>query len=211
MATDKQASGPVMQLLSSALQLWVRQQCQSVESLDIVLQGSALGLLRGRLEGVQLLARRAVYQHLPIEQVQLDSSAISVHMGNLLKGQPLQLEQPFSVEGQLSFSAEGLAALFADAHWQWLADDLREQMFGALALLALRIESDQLLFVLRGSNAAEQLELRLQVRAACGTIELFSPIGETLMRLPMDPGITIERAWIAAGMLQISGKARVSP
>ncbi|MBM5827296.1 MAG: DUF2993 domain-containing protein [Cyanobacteria bacterium M_surface_7_m2_040] len=211
MASDKQASGPVMQLLASGLQLWVRQQCQSVDSLDIDLQGSALGLLRGRLEGVQLLARRAVYQHLPIEQVQLVSSAISVHMGNLLKGQPLQLEQPFQVEGQLSFTAEGLSCLFADSHWQWLADLLTEQLFGTLHLHALRIEAQQLVFVLRGSQPGEQLELRVLVRAAAGTIELVSPAGESLLRLPMDPGITIERAWVDAGMLQLSGQARVSP
>lgn len=211
MATEKQASGPLMQLLASGLQLWVRQQCQSVDSLDIDLQGSALGLLRGRLDGVQLLARRAVYRHLPIEQVQLLSSAINVHMGNLLKGQPLQLEQPFQVEGQLSFTAEGLSCLFADPHWQWLAETLAEQLFGALLLLELRIEAEQLVFVLQGSQAGDQLELRLLARAAAGTIELASPAGECLLRLPMDPGITIERVWITAGMLQLSGRATVSP
>lgn len=211
MASDKQASSPVLQLLSSGLQLWVRQQCQGIDSLDIALQGSTLGLLRGRLEGVQLLARRAVFQHLPIEQVELQSTAISVHVGNLLRGQPLQLEQPFAVVGQLSFSAEGLTALFADDHWQWLAEQMREQLFGALVLQALRIDAEQLVFVLQGSQPVEPIELRLQVRAAAGTIELFSPAGETLLRLPMDPGITIERAWIAAGMLQLSGRARVSP
>lgn len=211
MPSDKQASGPVMQLLASGLQLWVRQQCQSVESLDIDLRGSALALLRGRLDGVQLLARRAVFQHLPIEQVQLQSTVISVHMGNLLKGQPLQLEQPFVVEGQLSFTAEGLAALFAEPHWQGLAEQLRDQLFGALGLKALRIEVDQLVFVLQGSQPSEQIELRVVVRAAAGTIELASPTGETLVQLPMDPGISIERAWIAAGMVQLSGRARVSP
>ena len=211
MAPDKQASGPVMQLLSSGLQLWVKQQCQRVESLDIALRGSALELLRGRLDGVVLLARRAVYQHLPIEQVELQSSAISVQTGNLLKGQPLQLDQPFVVSGQLSFSADGLGALFREPHWQALAEQLRDQLFGALPLLQLRIEAEQLVFVLQGSQASEQIELRVQVRAAAGTIELASPAGETLVRLPMDPGITIERAWIDAGMLQLSGQARISP
>ena len=86
-----------MKLLASGLQLWIRQQCQSVESLDLELQGSAVGLLRGRIDGVQLLARRSVYQHLPIEQVELLSEPISVQVGNLLKGQPLSLDQPFAV------------------------------------------------------------------------------------------------------------------
>ena len=211
MAPETQASGPVMQLLASGLQLWVRQQCQSVESLDIELLGSALGLLRGRLDGVQLLARRAVYQHLPIEQVQLASDAIRVQMGLLLKGKPLQLEQPFVITGQLSLSGEGLGALFSDPHWHGLADELRETLFGSLGLGNLRIEGEQLVFVLRAGAAAPPIELRVQARAAAGTVELFSPAGETLVRLPMDANITIERAWIEAGMLQLSGRARVSP
>jgi len=211
MASDKQPSSPLLQLLSSGLQLWVRQQCQSIESLDIALRGSALGLLRGRLEGVQLLARRAVFAHLPIEQVDLVSDAISVQMGNLLKGKPLQLDQPFVIQGRVSFSGEGLNALFSDPHWQGLAEQLREQLCGQLPLLELRIDARQLLLVLQGRQPSERHELRLDVRAHDGTIELSSAGRELVLSLPMDPGITIEQASIAAGMLQLSGKARVSP
>jgi hypothetical protein len=204
-------SGPVMQLLAGALQLWIRQQCQSIDSLDIQLQGSALALLRGRLAGVQVLARRAVYQHLPIEQVQLHSGAIAVQVGNLLKGQPLQLDQPFAVEGQLSFSAEGLTVLLSHPHWHGLAENLREHLFGELPLLQVRIDNAELVFVLQGRNPNDRLELPVRLAAADGTLELASPAGEAIHRLPMDPAITIERAWIAAGMVQLSGRARVSP
>lgn len=200
-----------MQLLASGLQLWIRQRCQSIESLDIALQGSALGLLRGRLEGVQLLARRAVYQHLPIEQVELVSESISVQMGNLLKGQPLVLEQPFAIAGQLSFSAAGLTALFSHPQWQGLADQLQDQLLGRVPLAEVRISTDGLVFVLQGNGSADRVELQVQTRAADGTIELCSDAGERLFRFAMDPNITIERVWIEAGMVQLIGRARVSP
>jgi hypothetical protein len=51
-------SGPVMQLLASGLQLWVRQQCDAIESLEIQLEGSALGLLRGKLLELALKHQR---------------------------------------------------------------------------------------------------------------------------------------------------------
>ena len=200
-----------MALLSSGLQLWIRQRCQSVDSLDIELRGSALGLLRGKLEGVQLLARRAVYQHLPIEQVQLTSEAISVHMGNLLKGQPVQLEQAFAITGQLSFSADGVMALLSHPQWQGLADQLQEQLLGRLPLRQLRMTSEHLVFVLQGGAAADAVELAVSPRADGGTIVLASPSGKELFRFPMDPGIVIERVWLEAGMVQLCGRARVSP
>ena len=60
-----------MQLLARGLQLWVRQQCQSIDSLEIRLEGSPLQLLRGRLAGVRLLARRVVYQQFHLVLVEL--------------------------------------------------------------------------------------------------------------------------------------------
>jgi len=51
-SAETAGSGPVLQLLASGLQLWLRQQCEGIESLEIRLEGSALALLRGRLAGV---------------------------------------------------------------------------------------------------------------------------------------------------------------
>ena len=45
------SSGPVLQLLASGLQRWIRSQCDSVEDLNLSLQGSAFALLKGRLKG----------------------------------------------------------------------------------------------------------------------------------------------------------------
>ena len=42
---------PVLKLLASGLQFWIRQQCESVDQLELQLHGSTLALLRGRLEG----------------------------------------------------------------------------------------------------------------------------------------------------------------
>ena len=88
-SSNNATPGPVMQLLSSGLQFWVRQQCQAIDSLDLQLQGSAMGLLRGQLAGVRLMARRVVYQNLQLELVELTSSPIAVNIGAMLKGQQI--------------------------------------------------------------------------------------------------------------------------
>ena len=40
-------SDPLLSLISTGLKLWVCSRCDSVGSLDLSLQGSSLGLLRG--------------------------------------------------------------------------------------------------------------------------------------------------------------------
>ena len=51
-------TGPLLQLLANGLKIWVRRQCDAVGELKLELHGSALELLRGRLSGVSLMARR---------------------------------------------------------------------------------------------------------------------------------------------------------
>jgi hypothetical protein len=207
---EEKTSGPVMQLLASGLQLWIRQQCQSIGSLDIQLEGSSLQLLRGRLAGVQLLARRVVYKQLHIELVDLRSGPIQVHIGNLLKGQPLQLQQAFQIEGQVSFTPSGLTRSLIDPQWRALGDSLGEALLGIVPLVELRMNRDHLVFAARGLGSRELIELETTVTAKDGSIEIRSSDGSLSTHLPMDPAITISEARLEAGMVQLLGEARVS-
>lgn len=211
------ASGPVMQLLASGLQLWVRQQCEAIESLDIRLEGSAMALLRGRLAGVQVMARRATYQGLQIELVDLQCEPIQVQMGQVLRGRGLQLDHPFRIRGQVSFTAEGLTRSLAKPQWRGLGDAIGEALLGITPLTELRVQANRLLLAAQGVTERGLVELATEVRAVDGTVAIrgvdagANPNESAEYRLPMDPNITIEQASIEAGMLQILGKARVSP
>ncbi|WP_254986966.1 DUF2993 domain-containing protein [Cyanobium sp. ATX 6E8] len=207
---DARGNGPVMQLLATGLQLWIRQQCQAIGSLDIQLEGSALQLLRGRLTGVQLLARRVVYRDLHLELVELRSGPIQVHIGNLLKGHPLQLEHAFQIQGQVSFTPDGLTRSLSDPIWRSLGDNLSEELLGIAPLVELRMHRDSLVFTARGLGARDLVELETSVAAVEGSVEIRSRAGNVSSRLPMDPGITIEDARLEGGMLQLLGIARVS-
>ena len=204
-------SDPVMQLLSGGLQRWLRSRCQAVETLDIQLHGSAFQLLRGRLQAVTVLARRVLYQGIEIEQVNLRSDAIQVQTGNLLKGQPLQLSGRFQIRGTLSFTPEALTRTLASKRWRALGDALAEQVLGVVPLQRLRIDNDALVLLAEGVPSGTSVVMETLVGANGGTVELRSRDGQLRVPLPMDPGITIERACLEGGMLQLHGTAVVSP
>ena len=209
------ASGPVMQLLASGLQLWLRQQCEAIESLEIRLEGSALALLRGRLAGVQVMARRATYQGLQIELVDLCSEPIQVQMGQVLRGRGLQLDHPFRIRGQVSFSATGLTRSLARPEWRGLGDAIGEALLGITPLTELRVRANRLVLAAQGVADRHLIELATELRAVDGTVEIrgvdTGSEEAAVHRLPMDPNITIEQALVEAGMLQLLGEARVSP
>lgn len=204
---DSTASGnsPVLNLLASGLQAWVRQQCEAVESLELQLHGSALGLLRGRLEGVSLVARRVIYSSLEIEMVELRSSAIQVQLGNLLKGQALQLHQAFQIEGYVAFTAAGLCRSLCMPQWRGLGDQLAETLLGLTPLQEVRIERDRLILQAQGMSCDTLPE------AVDGHLELRRAEGEQRVALPGDPNIQISEANLEGRLLQLHGNARVWP
>ena len=118
--TEAAAGGPVMALLARGLELWLRQQCEAIERLEIRLEGSGLRLLRGRLDGVRLRARRVVYQAMEIEEVELRCDGIQVRMGSLVRNQAVKLESPFRIQGQVSFSGDGLSRSLSTPAWRGL-------------------------------------------------------------------------------------------
>jgi len=199
-----------MQLVASGLQLWVRQQCDAIESLEIQLEGSALGLLRGKLAGVSLMARRVSYQQLELELVQLTSSPIEVNIGKLLKGQPLQLQHPFTIRGQVGFTAEGLNQSISRPQWRGLADHLGEMLLGISPVVELRISQDKLIFAAKAAGEVGLVELETHLDATDGAVVINAIQGKLQVELPMDPGITIERANLEGGMVQLYGSAKVS-
>jgi len=203
--SDSKRSSPVLQLLASGLQLWIRQQCQAVDSLEIQLHGSALGLLRGRLDGVSLVARRVVFSQLEIERVDLRSSAIAVQVGGLLRGKPLQLEHPFQVEGSVALTAAGLSRSLSTPHWRGLGDHLADGLLGLTPLQELRIERDRLLLRAQGMSCETIPE------AVDGRLELVQLDNGQRLALPADPNIRIETAHLEGGVLNLLGNARASP
>ncbi|MFM7635801.1 MAG: DUF2993 domain-containing protein [Cyanobacteriota bacterium] len=214
-SSTSDSSGPLLQLLASGLQLWVRQQCEAIESLEIRLEGSAMALLRGRLEGVQVMARRVTYQGLQIELVELHSEAIQVQMGQALRGRGLQLGHPFQIRGQVSFTADGLTRSLARPEWRSLGDAIGEDLLGITPLTELRVQANRLVLATQGVAERGLIELDAEVRAVDGTLEIrgmdAAPEAAAMHRLPMDPNITIEQAGIEGGMLRLQGEARVSP
>ncbi len=204
-------SGPLLSVFSRGLELWLRQQCDAIERLDIRLEGSGLQLLQGRLNGVRLRARRVVYQAMEIEEVELRCETIQVRMGSLLRGQPVQLQNPFRIHGQVSFTGDGLNRSLSAPAWRSLGDSLADDLLGLTPLAGLRIYEGKLVLRAFASGDREPVEREVQVRAAEGTVEFLGTDQGPSTRLPMDPNIRIEQALIGAGLLHLQGQARVSP
>ena len=203
---------PLLNVLAGALRLWIRSRCDRLGSLELHLNGSSWSLLRGRLDGVSLNARDVCFQGLPLQSVALCSGPIAVDMKLLSRGQMLALQQPFQVEGEVSFNGRQLNSAVLSEPWRWLGDWMAEQLMGLSPLGGLSIEAD--LFELQAVVAAHQdpARRRFRLNAEQGTL-CFRPetADEPCILLPMDPAIRIEHAQLVGGQLVLKGHSTVTP
>jgi hypothetical protein len=154
---------------------------------------------------VSLVARRVVFSSLEIERVELRSDAIDVQVGNLLRGRAVQLDHPFNIEGTVVFSAGGLGRSLCTPHWRPLGDQLVDGLLGLTPLQSVSIERDRLVL------QAQEHRCETIPRAVDGHLELCGEEGRPCVALPADPNITIEDSNLVGGLLQLQGRARVSP
>ncbi|MGF1571292.1 MAG: DUF2993 domain-containing protein [Nodosilinea sp.] len=97
-------------LLPPALRLWLQTQLDHIEGLDLTIGGKDRQILSGYVPQVSVAAHRAIYQGLRISQAQVAAKDIRVNLGQVLRGKPLRLLQPFPVQGSLCLLREDVQA-----------------------------------------------------------------------------------------------------
>lgn len=214
--SDEAAGGPVLGLLARGLELWLRQQCDAIGELQIDLEGSAVQLLRGRLQGVRLRAREVVFRSLELESVVLRSEPIQVRMGSLLLSRGVQLEHPFTIRGVVAFSAESLSRCLSRPPWSELGDSLAEALLGLAPLGGLRFEGEELILRSPVISEGKTLERRTRVEVEDGGLVLRGEQQDgddqgRIARLPKDPNLRFEKADLGGGLMELHGLARVIP
>ncbi len=205
------SSGPLLHLLSNGLQIWIRRQCDQVGELKLSLKGSALQLLRGKLDGVSLTARKVSFQKLPLLRAELKSGALQAHINPSNPGQPIQLVHSFDIDGEVVLNGCDINRALASDRWRWLGDLLSEQLMGITPLRSLSIDDDLLELQAEVVSTQDPVRARFSLEAAKGTIQITHLETKKSLLLPMDSGIHIQHAHLKAGQLIIQGKAIVSP
>ena len=131
---------PLEKLLSSALIIWVRNQCDYIGDIKIELNiESLIDLIRGRLSGARLIAKEIIFKNLPIHSAECNTGEIEVKLD--LKRNKVTLSKDFRMEGIISFTNKGLNDLLLADKWAWLGNYLSEELLGASEFINIAIEN----------------------------------------------------------------------
>ena len=197
-------SGPALGVISQAIKLWLKSVCSQLEQLDLRLQGSLWRLLQGHLAGATVRAQGVVFQDLAIEQVELSSEPIDLDVSALLKGQPLQLRQSFTVEGWVQLSESGLTRCIQSPALAPFKAELSHVLLDGQPLERFKIQTDGVLLHRRGAAP-------VPCHCLLEGVQLILRQQQKELLVPMDPAITLEMLELQSGQLQLHGRSLVSP
>jgi hypothetical protein len=210
-AAEGDSAGPLLGLVAKGLELWLRQQCQGVQELEIHLEGSMVQLLRGHLQAVRLQARQVVFQNLSLERVDLRSDPIQLKTGGLLRGQPLRLEHPFVVRGSVLLTGEGLSRSLATPEWQALGDHLCEELMGVSPMESVKLLDERLILRAHAPHGGGVLQVETRMQLTPSGLQVCPLDGRPPLPLEMDEGIRLELAEVRSGLMELKGEALVQP
>jgi len=107
------------------------------------------------------------------------------------------------------FTEEGLSHSLTTTAWRELGDLLSEQFLGVSPLETVRLRDESLIVQARDPHGLAEVETRLVLTSeGLGVLPLD---GRPMLPLPMDPAITLERAEVRAGRMELAGEALVRP
>lgn len=108
--TPSKGSRIISSVLSPAARLWLRSQTEHVEDLLVKIEGSDRQILSGCVNRVSIAAGKAIYQGLHLSQISLTGESIRVNLGQVLRGKPLRLLEPFPIAGEVTLQTADMNA-----------------------------------------------------------------------------------------------------
>jgi LmeA-like phospholipid-binding len=106
----KKPSRLIGNILSPAIELWLRSQVQQVANLKVQIEGKSRQILTGNIPGVSIVASDVVYQGLHVAEIELRATGILINLGQVIKGQPLKLLEKVPVMGKLQLQQADINA-----------------------------------------------------------------------------------------------------
>ncbi|WP_320677081.1 LmeA family phospholipid-binding protein [Prochlorococcus sp. MIT 1300] len=206
-----ESQGPFLKIISESLKLWLKAQCDSVESIDITLYGSLIKLLQGNLPKVKLLSTKLSFKNIPMHKVAIEAKDISIKTKKLRESKVFLLNRIPKISLEVSFSVADINKILLSKNWESLSKDLAQRLLGNVILKGLEIDNQNLILNAYDPQIGNLSAKSFTLEASEGTILITSKDSPSIeFKIPMDPNIMIQSARLDNEMLLIKGQAIVS-
>ena len=203
--------GPLLKIVSKGLNIWVSSKCKVVGELKIELKGSFFQLIKGKVDGVTLNAKKLIFQKISFDSVDLVSRSLTFKLNLSNASEIVSLQNKFKIEGTVSIKGDDLNQLLLSSEWQWLSDSLAENLIGITPLSSCLIGGEKIELQTKVIGNDQLAKSRFIVSTENGHLKIQTENKQVQYTVPMDPSIYIEDAFIRGARLYLKGFASVKP
>jgi LmeA-like phospholipid-binding len=97
-------SAVIRSVLSPLINIWLRSQVESIQTLEIEIAGRDGQILKGLIPSARVVATGVIYQGLHLSDLCLTASEINLNTPQVLRREPLKLLQPIQVNLELNLT-----------------------------------------------------------------------------------------------------------
>ncbi len=101
-------SSVIRAVVSPLIKLWLRSQVESIDTLEIEVNGRDGQILKGLIPSAKVVATDVVYQDLRFSNLVLTASEINLNTPQILRREPVKLLQPIYVTLELNLTPSDL-------------------------------------------------------------------------------------------------------
>ena len=136
--------GVLTKIVEIGLEIWLRDQCESINKVKIELNSTTLQLLSGRLSSAKLLAEKVTFKGLPLDKVELTSSPILMRINLSDQNQKISFREGFQVQGSISLLSRNVEEIIFSAQWEWIREWMANNLLETTSLESLVIKTNVL-------------------------------------------------------------------
>jgi len=203
--------GVLTKIVEIGLEIWLRDQCESINKVKIELNSTTRQLLSGRLSSAKLLAEKVTFKGLPLDKVELTSSPILMRINLSDQNQKISFRDGFEVQGSISLLSRNVEEIIFSAQWEWIREWMANNLLETTRLESLVLKNNIVELRGQGTELERPKVESFTIEAKSGTLMFKNIYKEKSAMLPMDQAIHIDHAIIQDGNLYISVNAGVSP
>ena len=199
----------LLEIVANGIELWIRSRVKSIEDIQIELQGSIFGILRGQLLGINFYATKANFQGLNFCEARLQTGRINIQI-DFSKKSKLTLKNDFNVFGKVNIEGKSLENNLLDDSWKWLGEWICIELMGKSELISIEFLQNKIKLKAFIKDLGEIVDRRFKISNHEGSILIYNEEYSLKAILPMDQSIFIDKAYIANYNLIIEGNSKVN-
>ncbi len=197
-------SDPLLKIVEKGLEVFIKNQCNSISNIKLKLNGNSLSLLRGKIQSLRLNANTINYKNILLNEIELYTEQINFDLKiGLNSNNFFQLKDKFKIHGSISFRTSELNTTLKNSQWEWLRLDLVKYLCNSEKLIEIAI-SEELLSMKYLTNANEAKYAPCSIKTNQGKVLIINNDTRKEYELPMDPLINIQKINISRDMLKMN-------